>query len=75
MAHLIKTLIWGRSCRDNGASPLEPWTVPGSIRSLEWRRLGLLLVFTLCAITGARPVMGGSVQQPIATPCCYRSET
>ena len=75
MANLIGTWFWGRSRPDNGAARLEPRTEPQSIRSLECRRLKLLLVLTFCAITGARPGMAGFVQQPIVTPVLLPVQT
>ena len=75
MAKVIRTWFWRCTPPDNSAARLEPRTAPESIRSLECRRLKLLLVFTFCAITGARPVMTGFVQEPIVTPVLLAVQT
>ena len=63
MANQTGTWIWGGADPDTGTAPSEPRTAPPYIKSLESRRLGLLVIFTFCAITGARPVVACSVRQ------------
>jgi hypothetical protein len=67
MANLMSTLSWGSTPPANAAARLERWTAREVIRPLNSRRLGLLLIFTFCAIAGARPVVARSEQQPIVT--------
>ena len=64
MATLV--CIWGSARPDAGTAPLEKWAALSSIKSLNARRLGLIVVFAFCAITGARPVTAGSVQQSMS---------
>jgi hypothetical protein len=75
MAKPIRTRSLKDARSDNATTLSEPWTNHESIRSLDSRRLGLLFVLTFCAITGARPVAAGFVQQSIVTPVFLPVET